>query len=246
MPLQAINIDNKYDTIFGTIGPVRQEWGQAITDWIEAWWKGRDLLKYFRLKYEVSNTGYPHFHVGIQFTARQKFRMFIRELQKFLLQYKDNKPTGYASRSEIGFSVRLFAVPCKEQHGTRVLRGTALIDKYLDDPTKEKRTDGGNFVIEHEGYNVTADIADWHKAARDALPQHSTSHMAAIARERSDLLQSTGDAIQAYVKKYQAAQKRGVKLPEITRMIAHNRPPVDRLARDYERLIAKDPNWQPA
>lgn len=245
MPLTAISPENKYDTVFGTIGPAKQEWGQAIADWIEAWWKGRDLVKYFRVKFEVSNTGYPHFHLGMQFAARNKFRMFIRDLQKYLVtQYKDDKPVGYAREKQ--FSVRLFAVPVKEVHGTRILRGTALIDKYLDDPTKEKDTGGGNFVVEHEGYNVALDIAEWHKAARNAMPVHPTAPMAYIGREYADRVQATADRITAYVKKYQAAQKRGVKLPEITRMIAQNQPPIDRMAKEYERHLAKDPNWQPA
>lgn len=245
MPLQAITLDNKYDTVFGTVGPAKQDWGQDIAEYIEGWWKGRDIVKYHRIKFETSNTGYPHFHFGLQLASRNKFRMFVRQLQDFLCKkYKDDKPTGYARDKQ--FSVRVFAVPCKEVHGSNVVRGTALIDKYLDDPTKEKDTGGGNFVIEHDGYNAALDIAQWHKAARDAQPVYSTAPMAYIAREYADRVQGTADRITAYVKKYQAAQKRGIKLPEITRIIAQNQPPIDRLAKDYEKILAKDPNFIPA
>lgn len=159
MPLKAITMTNKYSCVFGTIGPVKEEWGPDVLTWVNAFWAQRAVYASdypARLKFETSNEGYPHFHIGVMLQERTKFNMFVTRLQKFLVQYKKDKPNGYDKNKE--FSVRLFAVPTVETHNRRVLRGKALIDHYLDEPTKEKSVDGGNWQIEVEGFNAARHI----------------------------------------------------------------------------------------
>ena len=50
-------------------------------------------------------------------------------------KYKDDKPTGYAKEKE--FSFRMFAVPTTQTLNAKVLRGAALINHYLENPTKQ-------------------------------------------------------------------------------------------------------------
>ena len=232
MPLPACNLENKYACVFGTIGPAKEEWGKPITDRIYEYWRGKAIVDYLRVKFETSNTGYPHMHVGLMFTSQQRMAMFVRQLQNFMwAKYKDDKPTGYAREKQ--YSVRLFNVPCMESVNDKVLRGTKLIDHYLDEPTKEKCVDGTNYTIEFDGFSIAAELHAWRDEAargpvRDAAGDAHYALRAAIA-----------DRMEAYAKKYQAAQKRGVKLPELTKMILGNQPPIDRLAKDWKSFLEK-------
>lgn len=201
MPLQAINLDNKYSSVFGTIGPAREEWGDGILTHINAYWQSfatykADFLP--RLKFETSNEGYPHFHIALMFQERTKYREFIKSLQKYMSQFKKDKPTGYDKTKE--FSIRLFSVPIKESVNSKVLRGADLINHYLDNPTKEKSTDGNNFTLELEGFNAYACI----EAVKDELEQA---------------------AMRAWLKKYHKLKSQGVDLPPLLSHVAiHNMP----------------------
>lgn len=127
---------------------------------INAYWsKKAPYAMPARLKFETSNEGYPHFHLGLMFVERQKYAMFIKHVQRFLWSnYKDDKPTGYSREKQ--YSFRLFAVPNVSDVNGKRLTGKALIDKYLDEPTKEKRTDGGNWVVDFEGFNAAEYLAN--------------------------------------------------------------------------------------
>lgn len=155
MPLPPINLEQKYASVFGTVGPVREEWGDAILQFVHRFWKDRAIYSSAlppRLKFEVGNDGYPHFHIGLMFQERQRYGMFVKKLQTFMSSYKKDKPNGYVKSKE--FSIRLFAVPCTETVNQRILRGADLVNHYLDNPTKEKSTDGQNYQIELEGFNL--------------------------------------------------------------------------------------------
>jgi hypothetical protein len=161
MPLKAINLEQKYPCVLGTIGPAKEEWGSAILEFVDAFWKGQAIYSSSlppRLKFETSNEGYPHFHIGLMFQDRQKFRMFVKKLQTFMSRYKKDKPHGYDKAKE--FSIRLFAVPCSETVNQKILRGPDLINHYLDNPTKEKSIEGGNYEIELEGFNISKFIEE--------------------------------------------------------------------------------------
>lgn len=159
MGLLPIAIGNKYAMVFGTIGPVQEEWGREILEWIDAYWRKTAVYDPDyppRLKFEVSNTGYPHFHLGLSFQDRQKYALFCKHLRARLA--KMPKPVGYDPK--VGYSVRLFAVPCVQEINGTKLRGGALIDAYLDNPVKEKSTAGASLSVEFEGFNAYAFIKE--------------------------------------------------------------------------------------
>ena len=159
MPLHPISLKQGYVCVFGTLGPVKEEWGDDILQFIDHFWKNKAIMAMApRLKFEVSDDKqYPHFHLGLMFIDRQKYAMFIRAVQKFMSgKYKNEKPSGYSK--EKGFSFRLFAVPYNEDVRGIRLTGKKLIDHYLDEPTKEKSTDGKNYTIELTGFNVAAEV----------------------------------------------------------------------------------------
>jgi hypothetical protein len=155
MPLQPINIRGDYQCVFGTIGPVLEEWGQEILDSIDQYWRSRatyDPGFLPRLKFEMSNTGYPHFHIGLFFTDRVYYAKFVKYVKRRLLKF--DKPPGYDPAK--GYSFRLFIVPLKapdDFYGNRLVGG-ALMNRYLDCPTKEKDIGGGNFIVEFEDFNA--------------------------------------------------------------------------------------------
>ena len=151
MPLQALNLANKYTTVFGTIGPVKEEWGEVTLHWVDEYWRkeGAAYQTMPRIKFETSNEGYQHFHIALYFQERQRFGMFVKRLQKWMsVTYK--KEMGRDKE----FSIRLFQVPITEDINGKALRGEALINHYLDNPTKMKPTEGGNYTIELTGFNV--------------------------------------------------------------------------------------------
>lgn len=228
MPLHAISLELKYAFVFGTIGPVKEEWGDAITQYIDSFWKGRAVLSYNRLKFEVSNTGYPHFHLALQFTDRQRYGMFVRHLQNFLgKQFKHDKPAGYGREKQ--FSVRLFNVPCTEVVNGKQLRGVALVDHYLDNPTKEKSTDGQNYSIEFDGLNVAEEIRDWRTDAQHLENRDPKSLFYKSDCELAALKRAASDAMEAYAKAY-ARRQRYTDLPPLDKFLLHNRPSIDRVA----------------
>lgn len=163
MPLQAINLAYKYQSVFGTIGPVKEEWGEVTLQWIDQYWRkeGAGYQTMPRLKYEVGNDGYQHFHIALYFQERQRFGMFVKRLQQWLgKMYKADL------KREKEFSVRLFALPIKEDVNGVTLKGEALVNHYLDNPTKMKSTDGNNYTIELTGFNVHEYLKEHpHKAA---------------------------------------------------------------------------------
>ena len=68
MPLQPIVITQKYTSVFGTIGPCVESWGDEIFRYVQEYWKQCSSQDGFpRLKFEMSNEGYPHFHIGLMF-----------------------------------------------------------------------------------------------------------------------------------------------------------------------------------
>ena len=237
MPLKAINPESKYSCTFSTLGPVKEEWAPDILEWVRLYWvKVVSEPGMPRLKFETSNTGYPHFHLGMMFVDRQKYRMFIKELQKYMRRYKDDKPTNY--KKEKDFSFRMFAVPVVETHNAKVLRGAALIHHYLDNPTKEKSTEGGNFEVEIEGFNAVAFIRDKQVIAQafyDAAIccEHMTKRHDVAYGEM--LLKMNSDKME-YLKKYQASK---LALPPITKLILENRPNIHSLAESISKKCPK-------
>lgn len=174
MPLKAINLTTPYPCILGTIGPAKEEWGEVILQFVNDYWKDKAVYHHTmppRIKFEVSDDkSYPHFHIGLMFTERQKYAMFVRKLQQFMKQFAKDKPKGYDQDKE--FSIRLFAVPCTEQVNQNILRGADLINHYLDNPTKEKSTDGKNFQVELTGFNISrfiSTLADPEVASKYAI-----------------------------------------------------------------------------
>ena len=232
MPLQACNLALKQECVLGTLIPAKEEWVQPISDWCNAYLKAEGyIVEYFRAKFEVSNTGAPHIHVGIKF-FRKEMAMFVRRLQKFMwAQFKHDKPPGYSRDTH--YSVRFYKVPCVESVHHKVLHGTKVIDHYLDEPTKEKCVDGENYTLEFDGFNIAAEILSWRdETARGPLRDAPGDEYHAVRA-------AAADRQEAYVKKYRAAQKRGVELPELTKMILGNQPPIDRLAKDWKSFLAK-------
>ena len=156
MPLYAIKPTKSYRIVFGTIGPVEEEWGQDILEFTDQYWRSRgsiyDPAFPPRLKFELSNDGYPHFHIGLAFQVKTGVVKYATAIRKYLA--KRPKPARYSK--EKGYSCRLFAVPAKSPDHDTGLYGTALINKYLDSPTKEKSTEGKNFTInlDSNGFNA--------------------------------------------------------------------------------------------
>lgn len=150
MPLFPVtDWDQRQKCVFATIGPVLEEWGPAIIAWINAYWHGKHPFSAPpRLKYEVSNDGYCHFHLGLPFADRgTTIGMFNKRLARYLNTTYTKPKWGDPTK---GFSVRFFRVP----HSEAGLHGVQIIDKYLDHPTKFKSTEGGNFVLELDGFNA--------------------------------------------------------------------------------------------
>ena len=176
MGLHEITWSNKYPAVFCTLGPVKEEWGDAVMAFTHQYWRtvwAYDPAYTPRLKFEISNTGYPHFHLALMFACptpdkRPKFRMFWKKMRAMLSTTYGNhaKPPGYSH--EKGYSFRLFAVPCTQHVNSKILHGGALMDHYLDEPTKEKSIDGQNFTIELDGFNAYDHIAQSDPEVREA------------------------------------------------------------------------------
>jgi len=203
MPLLPINLVNKYATVFGTLGPVREEWGDDILAFIHQFWKGRALVNYCRLKFEKGQDGYPHMHLALMLAERTTMRMFIKQVQKYMHKYQSDKPSGYQNDKQ--FSFRLFAVPCKEGEKS----GKRLMDSYLDEPVKQKDIGGGNFIIEHE-FDVGSYIDSWKEKAPDFVP-----------------------AMVKWVKKYHLCERRGMVLPPLSPDLVDNCPDLPSCAERY-------------
>lgn len=214
--LLPINLSYKYSCVFGTIGPVKEQWGPDILAFITQYWEGIAIPHPdmpFRLKFETSNEGYTHFHLALMFTERVKFSLFIRRLQKYMSRYKNDKPPPYSKDKE--FSIRLFQVPCKDTINGNTLRGPALINHYLDNPTKEKSTDGENFVVELDGFNVGHYIT----SIRNDASRFSDRGQSDLAKSYNDW----ADRTETFAKKYIKYAK-SHDMPSINLHIVGNMP----------------------
>lgn len=150
-----------YPCVFGTIGPAREEWGDAIMQFTHKFWQAKAVYEWAPiLKFETGNDGYPHFHIALAFSIRQSMGLYWKGMRKFLsVEYANDKPKHY--NPETGYSFRLFAVPTTgQQFNTKVLRGRKLVEHYLDEPTKEKSTDGKHYTLELEGFNAYKHIEE--------------------------------------------------------------------------------------
>lgn len=168
MGLPPINLAQPYPAIFASLGPVKPDWLPDILNFIHEYWTGRAIYHPDmppRIKFETSNLGYPHCHVAIMWTSRQYLAIFNRRVQKYMQRYKHVKPAGYSK--ELDFSFRMYQVPITELIGNRSLRGAALVNHYLDNPTKCKSTDGVNHTIELTDFNAGAYIVHLRELADD-------------------------------------------------------------------------------
>lgn len=150
----------KYTHTFWTIGPAQEDWGPFIIQFTDEYWRTRasyDMDNPPRLKFETSNDGYKHFHLGLCLLDRQKWKHFANCLNAFLMRtYPRDPPT-------LGYSVTAFRVPAQKV-GALTLKGSALVNHYLDNPTKLKPTDGSNFTIElSDDWNIYRHITDYSK-----------------------------------------------------------------------------------
>lgn len=166
----------KYTCTLSTIGPVREEWGPEILDWIIAFFHKFGVVWEFkpRLKFETSDTGYPHFHLGERSVNLKTYGGFISQLQKYMRKFKDVKPTGYAHDKD--FSIRVFRVPIVETHNSKVLRGKDLIQHYLDSPTKEKSTEGGSWTMEIPGFDPEGFISAFGAEAQARMNKYLSKY----------------------------------------------------------------------
>lgn len=224
MPLAAIDIAEKYKVVFGTIGPAEEEWGEDLLSWIGDYWTGKAIVDPdmpIRLKFETSNDGYKHFHLAMMFTERVRFGMFVKALQKYMRKFKNGRHKDY--------SIRLFMVPYKESHNDNVLRGPALVRHYLENPTKEKDTGGGNFVVDIEGFNTGAYV----KRLRD----------------QGDITRAAN--VEAYARKYMKYAKTH-DMPPVSWYILDNKPNLQECEELYKYAKLRDrpspkpiPTWPP-
>lgn len=165
MPLKAINPAYRYKAIFGTIGPVREKWIEPTLAWIDSYCRQHFTYRAEyppRLKFEIGDTGHPHFHLGMFFRDREKFAMFNRRLQIFLRTLPDQIQQGRE------YSVRLFSVPEGENLTGGACRGPALVDHYFDSPTKIKDTLGASAQVFLCGWNPYTEIAEELHAAKQS------------------------------------------------------------------------------
>ena len=157
MPLPDMPMKHDRQCLFATIGPAREEWGEDIHAFVVAFWTRRVHFHHTmqpRLKFEVGDKkGYNHFHLGVYLARPTKWQSFLNALKKHMRKYQNEKPPGY-NRSK-GFSICFFAVPCSQTINSRILRGADLINHYLDNPTKQKCTDGGNWQLHLAGFSVS-------------------------------------------------------------------------------------------
>lgn len=227
--LQPVAYRGKYPCLFGTLSPMREEWGEAILNWIVHHF--RDVQPHIyhpdlpspRLKFEISNkTMCPHFHLGLYFTEPIKVDGFINRMQKYLARYKHDKPAPY--NKELNFSFRLFIVPFLESINGKVLRGATLINTYLDNPTKLKSTDGVNFSVQLDNFNVGA-----HIIALRSIPGPYWDPGQNVRQSKAD---------EAYAKAY-FKYSRKHDLPEISWTIVANKPDLKELAKKWAR-----PYWR--
>lgn len=178
MPLEPINIAAPYFAVFGTVGPLEESAGDATLKYLNDYWASiRTLQHPIRLKFETGSTGYKHAHFYLFFHERTKYAKFVKSFQQFL---KSQFPNSVDAESQ--FSVRLFAIPLQSKENG--LTGKALCDHYFDNPTKEKCTEGGSYVLDHDGYNFMEDINNeknpkkkkqmiaFHKAWIKNMPPH--------------------------------------------------------------------------
>lgn len=231
MGLPSVNLLNPYPCTLSTLGPAKEEWGPDIIEWITKYWQKRAITKTDpRLKFETSNDGYTHFHLALYFEKRQKYAMFTKDLQKYMRKYKNDKPPGYDKNKE--FSFRMYAVPTVETHNAKVLRGSDLINAYLENPTKEKSTEGGNFIMEIDGFNGLQHIKDkW-----ETIPTEKTGDP--IIDEYRAVVSKSIVEMKAYLL---AWQKFKGPLPDLNRHILENRPKVAAVSARFSKICPKTP-----
>lgn len=219
---------NKHPCTLTTIGPAKEEWGQEIVQVVHDFWTSKGVVWDMapRVKFETSADGYPHFHLGERSTRRKPTGVvgMLNLLKKHMLKYKDDKPPGYDP--EKGYSIAIYQVPISETISSKVLRGSALINAYLDHPTKEKPTEGGNFVMEIADYDPDAHVRELRQDFDDSL---GCLYEAGRAKRRYD------DA-SAWLRKYRIRARKEPLMP-IDHFIMGNLPPLDQITVERAKRI---------
>lgn len=215
----------KNSACFATISPACEDWGPAILQYHHSHWTSQGAISVDsmpRVKFEIGPQGSPHIHIGDVWHTRHLLGRYLKSLTAFIRETYDSLKPDFGDRNK-GISVQLYLVPTKEEIGSRVLRGASLINTYLDNPKKEKSTDGGNFTL---------DITDW------TLGSH-LSFVQSLAKSDPDIpdfYQASYDRQTAYAKKYLKAQK-SKKLPDLDQRIIENQPDITHLEARFSKTV---------
>lgn len=226
----------KYYSCMTTIGPVKEEWAGDLLKWVMAFWQKSGVVWEAppRLKFEISDDKkYPHFHLGEKSVRRKPYAAFVNQLQVYMKKYKDEKPSGYDKK--VGFSITPFIVPCSEKTASsaKVLRGMALIDHYLDNPTKEKDTGGGNYVLEVVGFNAAEYIANERaEIAQLGDPEIVDKHTREYIKLRLEMVQRMTQWLSKYYKSSASSE-----LVPLSKLLLESQPPLKNITKAREELI---------
>lgn len=164
---QPSKLHLRHPAVLVTIGPARDHWGPDLLAYILAFWLGKALISLCRLKFETSNDGYMHFHLALMAVMNGRgppMTKFDRALHKYMDKLRPFKPAGYDKAKH--FSIAFYKVPITETLNTRILRGADLVNHYLDNPTKVKSTEGGNYQLVLEGFNTAYYLTEERRLAK--------------------------------------------------------------------------------
>lgn len=116
---------------FWTMGPIEPEHRDAITALFRKVFGS--AIKNMIVSAEVSNTGYKHVHVGLDLYAKMAYAKAHKTIQKALLTICGPRDSGE------NYSCTVNKVPKTERIKGEQLYGFAIVEKYLQSPTKLKQ-----------------------------------------------------------------------------------------------------------
>ena len=175
MPLLQANPANKYEVTFWTLSGFNETPPDSFrTKILDTFKQEFPNWKDVVVAYEVSNTGFKHYHVGLELHYRSRWSKSAKAIRTMMSKQMFCEPQA--------LQVNVSVVPLGGERGQDGVHraGMVLVRSYLMNPTKEKEVDG-RIVIEKEDdavwnvyrYIATLDdasckkkaikIADWYK-----------------------------------------------------------------------------------
>ena len=135
---------------FWTMGPITSDYRDEVQDLFRKYF-GR-AIKNLIVSAEISDQGYNHVHVGMELFGKMSYGKAHKHIQKELLRICGPRESGE------NYSCTVNKVPSTERIHGEQLYGFAIVEKYLQNPTKVKTVGDVEMVCLDEGWNYWHDI----------------------------------------------------------------------------------------